>query len=49
MAETGDDRLEVFISYSRDDAAFADELVGHLDLLGYKTTIDRHSMTAGED
>lgn len=42
-------RLNLFISYSRDDTAFADELTGHLDLLGYQTSIDRHSITAGDD
>jgi len=42
-------RLKVFVSYSREDAPFADELVDGLDLLGFATTIDRHSILEGED
>lgn len=41
--------LKVFISYSRADMAFADELVDGLDLTGFETTIDRHSIIEGED
>ncbi|HEY3623912.1 MAG TPA: TIR domain-containing protein, partial [Roseiarcus sp.] len=43
------DRLNVFISYSRDDLAFADQL--RAALLGYDfaVTIDRESITSGED
>jgi protein-disulfide isomerase len=42
-------KLKVFVSYSREDAAFADELVDGLDLTGFDTTIDRHSILEGED
>jgi hypothetical protein len=43
------DRLNVFISYSRDDLKFADQL--RAALLGYDftVTIDRESITPGED
>jgi TIR domain len=43
------DKLNVFISYSRDDLAFADQL--RAALLGYDftLTIDRESITSGED
>ena len=43
------DKLNVFISYSRDDLAFADQL--RAALLGYDfaVTIDRESITTGED
>ena len=56
MAETTDnltqhttERLRVFISYSRDDLEFADQLVAALDLTGFDVTIDRHGITGGED
>lgn len=39
--------LRVFISYSREDAAFATELEGGLRLLGYDVFIDRH-LSGGE-
>ena len=42
-------RLKLFISYSRADMAFADELVDGLELTGFETTIDRHSILEGED
>src|ERR1700693_2807454 len=44
-----DDKLNVFISYSRDDLKFADQL--RAALLGYDftVTIDRESITSGED
>src|SRR5215831_7939202 len=41
--------LNVFISYSRDDLAFADQLDAALGLAGFGTTIDRHGISAGED
>ena len=40
-------RLKVFISYSRKDQEFADELEGGLKLLGYDVFIDRQ-MSGGE-
>ena len=41
--------LKVFVSYSRADAAFADELVSGLEWAGYVVTIDRASIIEGED
>ncbi len=51
MAEPGaGERLKVFISYSRRDAAeFADELSGVLDLAGFAPFLDRQDIAAGED
>ena len=43
------DKLNVFISYSRDDLAFADQLDAALGLAGFDTSIDRHGISAGED
>ena len=43
-------KLKVFISYSRADAGFADELVAGLEFKGeFAVTIDRHSIIEGED
>jgi hypothetical protein len=41
-------KLNVFISYSRDDLAFADQLRAFL-LRDFVITIDRESITAGDD
>src|ERR1700722_1040163 len=51
MAEAAqqDAKLNVFISYSRDDLDFADQLDAALGLGGFETTIDRHGISAGED
>src|SRR5215472_2407760 len=44
------EKLKVFISYSRkDSAAFADELVAGLELVGFAPFLDRHDIAAGED
>lgn len=43
------ERLSVFISYSRDDLDFADQLDAGLRLAGYDTTLDRHGISGGED
>jgi WD40 repeat protein len=43
------EKLKVFISYSRRDAAdFADELVAGLELAGFAPFIDRHDIEPGE-
>src|SRR5262245_8975798 len=42
-------RPKVFISYSRSDVAFADQLVTALQLCGFEPTIDRHDISGGED
>jgi TIR domain len=48
VGESGD-KLKVFISYSRDDLEFADQLDASLELGGFETTIDRRGMSGGED
>lgn len=42
-------RLRIFISYSRDDLEFAEQLDAALDLYGFECTLDRHSISGGED
>jgi WD40 repeat protein len=42
-------KAKVFISYSRDDIDFADQLVAALDPFGFDPLIDRHSIPGGED
>jgi TIR domain len=42
-------KLRVFISYSRDDLDFADQLDAALDLCGFECLIDRHGISGGED
>ena len=44
-----DNKLNVFISYSRDDLGFSDQLDAALGLTGFDTTLDRHGISAGED
>jgi hypothetical protein len=41
--------LRVFISYSRDDLAFADQLDAALGLHDFKIVIDRHGISGGEE
>jgi TIR domain/WD domain, G-beta repeat len=50
MAETArqGDKLNVFISYSRDDLAFADQLRVALQGFGFGVTIDRDDITGGD-
>jgi TIR domain/WD domain, G-beta repeat len=43
------DKLNVFISYSRDDLAVADTLDAALGLAGFGTSIDRHGISGGEE
>ncbi len=43
------DSIRVFVSYSRADAAFADELVLGLGACGFSAYIDREDIAAGED
>lgn len=45
----GHARLKVFISYSRDDLKFADQLKAALDLTGFETYLDRHKIEGAED
>src|SRR5262245_27677482 len=42
-------KLRVFISYSRDDLDFADQLAAALDLSGFECFIDREGISGGED
>jgi TPR repeat protein len=42
-------KLRVFISYSRDDLDFADQLNAALDACGFECFIDRHGISGGED
>ena len=42
-------KLRVFISYSRDDVDFADQLEAALDAYGFETSIDRHGISGGEE
>lgn len=41
--------LQVFISYSRDDLKFADQLEIALKFAGFSTTMDRHGISGGEN
>jgi hypothetical protein len=43
------DKLRVFISYSRDDLKLADQLDAVLTLFGFDCLIDRHGISGGED
>jgi TPR repeat protein len=42
-------KLRVFISYSRDDLNFADQLDAALNAYGFECLIDRHDISGGED
>ncbi len=42
------ENLRVFVSYSRDDTDFADQLVEGLALTGIEATVDRHGISGGE-
>src|SRR5262245_25867014 len=46
---TNSGKLGVFISYSRDDLKFTDQLDAALGLTGFAITIDRHGISGGED
>jgi hypothetical protein len=43
------EKLRVFISYSRDDLKFADQLDAALNACGFECLIDRHGISGGED
>jgi formylglycine-generating enzyme required for sulfatase activity len=42
-------KLKVFVSYSRKDEAFADELIAGLQLAGFEPYLDKHDIAAGEN
>jgi len=44
-----DRKLRVFISYSRKDEDFAQELLAGLEVLGFEPYLDKHDIAAGED
>ena len=46
---TDADKLNVFISYSRDDLDFTDQLDAALALYGFAATLDRQGIQGGED
>ena len=41
-------KLKVFVSYSREDLEFADQLVAGLILCGFEPLIDRTGISGGE-
>lgn len=47
--ETSETVTRVFVSYSRRDMEAADEIVQGLEFAGFAVTIDRNSITEGED
>lgn len=46
---TGQQKIKLFVSYSRDDHKFADQLAAALEATGYEPSIDRTGIHAGED
>ena len=42
-------KLSVFISYSRDDLTFTDQLDAALGIVGFAIMLDRHGISGGED
>jgi TPR repeat protein len=42
-------KLRVFISYSREDSEFADQLDAALSVCGFECVLDRHGISGGED
>jgi hypothetical protein len=50
MADAGvGEKLKVFISYSRKDEGFAQELAAGLELTGFQRYMDKHDIATGED
>lgn len=49
MSGTSPTATRVFVSYSRRDVETADEIVQGLEFAGFAVTIDRNSITEGED
>jgi hypothetical protein len=47
--QAGNDKLRVFVSYSRNDVEFADQLVAGLEACGFDPILDRHGISGGED
>jgi hypothetical protein len=49
VSSVGDRKLKVFISYSRKDEDFAQDLLAGLELVGFEPYLDKHDVAAGED
>jgi formylglycine-generating enzyme required for sulfatase activity len=49
VSSVGDRKLRVFISYSRKDEDFAQDLLAGLELVGFEPYLDKHDIAAGED
>ncbi|MBV9834837.1 MAG: toll/interleukin-1 receptor domain-containing protein, partial [Alphaproteobacteria bacterium] len=47
--ERQEERLRVFISYSRRDTDIIDQLAAALDVAGFEPQLDRHGTSAGEE
>lgn len=48
-AKPGNDRLNVFVSYARDDLEFADQLAAALIGTGFDVVLDRHAITGADE
>lgn len=48
IAPTETGKLKVFLSYSRKDSAFAQELLAGLELLGFEAYLDKEDIAPGE-
>src|SRR5258708_40213754 len=49
VGAVGDRKLKIFISYSRKDVDFAEELLAGLELTGFEPYLDKRDIAAGED
>ena len=49
QSERQNEKLKVFVSYSRDDLEFADQLAAALEAFDFDLLIDREGISAGED
>jgi hypothetical protein len=49
VGERQPEKLRVFISYSRKDEDFAQELLVGLQIAGFEPYLDRHDIAPGED
>jgi hypothetical protein len=47
-AHTAGEKLKVFISYSRKDSTFAEDLVAALEACGFAPFLDKHDIAPGE-
>jgi TIR domain len=49
VSAVGDRKLKVFISYSRKDEDFAQDLLAGLQIAGFEPYLDKHDIAAGEN